>query len=213
MDQTSQRNGQGAFARQYLEMLCDVLRHLPIDDVVRVLDILETALLERRQVFLTGNGGSAATASHMANDLSKTVSGGDLAQPGFRAIALTDNVPLLAAWANDVNFTEVFVGQLRSLAQAGDVLIVLSGSGNSSNLVRAVEWAGEHGLTTIGLLGRDGGVLRQLVDVAVVVPAEAYGPIEDAHLALNHLMTSYFQQRIGRLREEAREGGSHDRAA
>ena len=200
MDQPGDR---AAFAQRYLNTLRDVLFALPLSDLVRVLDVLETAFAQRRQVFLAGNGGSAATASHMANDLSKTVGGSGTSQRGFRAIALTDNVPLLAAWANDVGFEEVFVGQLRPLAQAGDVLIVLSGSGRSMNVVRAVEWAKQNGMITIGLLGKDGGLLRALVDISVIVPADAYGPIEDTHLILNHLITAYFQQQLEQRHNDA----------
>jgi D-sedoheptulose 7-phosphate isomerase len=190
------RDAGAAFAQQYLDGVCGVLRELPLGEIARMLEVLDGAWRDRRQIFVAGNGGSAATASHMANDLAKTVTGGDPSRRGFRAIALTDNVPLLMAWANDVGFEEVFVGQLRPLAQRGDVLIVLSGSGHSTNVVRAVEWARAQGLTTIGLLGRDGGALAPLVDLAVIVPADAYGPIEDAHLVLNHLIMTYFQAQI-----------------
>ena len=188
------------FARRYVDTICGVLGEFPIAEVGQALELLEGALTDRRQVFLAGNGGSAATASHMANDLSKTVGGADGSRPTFRAIALTDNVPLLAAWANDVGFEEVFVGQLRPLAQAGDVLIVLSGSGRSKNVVRVVEWARQEGLRTIGLLGMDGGALRSMVDIAIVVPSDQYGPIEDAHLIVNHLITAYFQGHVERQR-------------
>jgi D-sedoheptulose 7-phosphate isomerase len=182
-----------AFARQYVDELCDVLRSVPVHAVVQVLEILEKALMEDHQVFIAGNGGSAATASHIANDLCKTVINSNPSQKGFRAIALTDNVPLLTAWANDVGYEEIFAGQLRSLAKPGDVLIVVSGSGNSVNVIRAAKVARDMGLVIIGLLGRDGGQLQPLVDAAVVVPAEEYGLIEDAHLAVNHLITAYFR--------------------
>ena len=181
------------FAQQYIEELCEVLRGVPVHTVVQVMELLEKTLAEDRQVFVAGNGGSAATASHIANDLCKTVTGSNPIQKGFRAIALTDNVPLLTAWANDVGYEEVFAGQLRSLAQPGDVLILVSGSGNSMNLVRAAQRARDTGLVIIGLLGKGGGQLKPLVDVAVVVPADEYGPIEDVHLALNHLITAYFR--------------------
>jgi D-sedoheptulose 7-phosphate isomerase len=107
--------------------------------LARALEVLEKAYIERRQVFLAGSGGSAATASHMANDLMKGVAKGD--RRGFRAIALSDNVPLITAIANDESYSEVFVGQLAALGQPGDVLIVFSGGGNSANIVCAVEVA------------------------------------------------------------------------
>ncbi len=128
----------------------------------------------------------------MANDLAKTVAVGP-GIAGFRAVALTDNVPLVTALANDIGYDAVFSAQLEMQADAGDVFIAISGSGNSTNIVRALEVARARGLLTIGLLGRDGGAAGKLVDVAVVVPAEDYGPIEDVHLILDHLITEYFK--------------------
>lgn len=184
-----------AFTRSYLEALASILRLMPVADIGRILEVLERVYDEGRRVFLVGNGGSAATASHMATDLSKTVAGRDGAGPGFKAIALTDNLAQLTAWGNDVGYAEVFAGPLKSQAAPGDVLILISGSGNSPNLLRAADAARSMGLQTIALLGQGGGRLRPLVDLAVVVPSDAYGPIEDAHLALNHLVTAYFIER------------------
>lgn len=188
------------FAQQYLQRLRDVLSALSVDALERALEVLERAYVEGRQVFLAGNGGSAATASHMATDLSKTVAGGAAQHRGFRAIALTDNVPLMSAWANDLSYDEVFAAPLRTLARRGDVLVVVSGSGESKNIVRAVTVARELGLVTIGLLGREGGAVRGLVDVAVIVPTHDYGPIEDTHLAINHLITAYFMARVSQVK-------------
>lgn len=185
-----------AFARRYFETLCGVLSSITLEGLARALEVLEQAYAERRHIFLAGNGGSASTASHMANDLGKTVAGSDPTRVGFRVIALTDNVPLLTAWANDVSYEEVFVRPLRGLARAGDVLMVLSGSGNSQNVIRAAQAAKEMGLTTIALLGRGGGALKRLVDIAVDVPSDDYGPIEDAHLAISHLLTAYFREAL-----------------
>jgi len=184
-----------SFARQYLTTVSRCLGALDLDHIGRVIEVLERAWTADAQVFLAGNGGSAATASHMANDLSKTVAGDPAdGRRGFRAMALTDNVPLITAWANDARYEDIFAEQLRVLARPGDVLLVISGSGNSPNVVRAVERARELRLTTIGFLGRNGGRLAKCVDCAVVVEEHGYGPIEDVHLALNHLLTGYFQQ-------------------
>jgi D-sedoheptulose 7-phosphate isomerase len=179
------------FPSQYLGNLCTVLQSLSLDDLERVLQRLEAAFIERRTVFIVGNGGSAATASHMANDLMLGVAkeGGQ----GFRVIALTDNVPVITAIANDHHYADIFSTQLRSLGQAGDVLIAISGSGNSPNVVEAVQVAREIGMTTIGFLGMGGGVLKTLMDAMVVVPSNDYGPIEDVHIVLDHLMTAYFK--------------------
>lgn len=154
--------------------------------------LLGQARSENRQVFIAGNGGSASTASHMAADLIKTV--GEASGHGFRIIALTDNVPLLSAIGNDVGFDQIFSGQLSSLGRAGDVLVVISGSGKSVNVVKAVETAHDVGIHTIGFLGKGGGKVATMVDVSVVVPSDEYGYIEDAHLAFNHLIATYFSR-------------------
>ncbi|MBI2359349.1 MAG: SIS domain-containing protein [Deltaproteobacteria bacterium] len=183
---------QRDFLEKYIDSLCTALRSLLLDDLLRVFQTLEEAHRERRRVFLAGNGGSAATASHMANDLMKGVAkrGGR----GFRAIALSDNVPTITAIANDESYEEIFAGQLRELAQPDDVLIVFSGSGNSPNIVRAVEVAREMELNTIGFLGMRGGRVGGMVDIPVVVPSNDYGIIEDVHLMFDHLVTAYFER-------------------
>ena len=180
-----------SFARRYIDTLGAVLRELPVEGLAETLRILERAHLDRRHVFIAGNGGSAATASHMANDLQWGLA--RLGTPGLRAIALSDNVPLLTAIANDRSYQDVFSAQLESLADAGDVLIVISGSGNSPNVVRAVEVARRKGLVTVGFLGMTGGKLRSMVDVPVVVPSDDYGPIEDLHMMFDHLCTAYLR--------------------
>jgi len=181
-----------SFARRYIDTLGAVLRELPVEGLAETLRILERAHLDRRHVFIAGNGGSAATASHMANDLQWGLA--RLGTPGLRAIALSDNVPLLTAIANDRSYEDVFSVQLESLADAGDVLIVISGSGNSPNVVRAAEVARRKGLVTVGFLGMAGGKLRSMVDVPVVVPSDDYGPIEDLHMMFDHLCTAYLRR-------------------
>ena len=179
------------FAQRYIDDLCCVLRNLPLDNLARALETLEKAFAERRMVFLAGNGGSAATASHMAQDLVKGVvqEGGR----GYRAIALSDNVPLITAIANDEDYSQIFARQLASLGQTGDVLIVFSGSGNSANIVRAVEVAQQMRITTIAFLGMGGGQVAKMADVPVVVPSDDYGPIEDVHMMFDHLVTAYLR--------------------
>lgn len=182
---------QTAFARQYVNDLCAVLRKVPFADIGRALQALETALAERKRIFLAGNGGSASTASHMANDLMKGVANGN--GRGCRVIALTDNVPIITAIANDESYEEVFSAQLEQLGETGDLLMVISGSGNSPNIVRAVEVAQKIGMTTIAFLGMDGGRVAEIADVSIVVPSNEYGPIEDVHLVFNHLFTDYLR--------------------
>ena len=151
------------------------------------------------QVFIIGNGGSAAMASHMACDLSKTVFGSRTmdARRRFRVMALTDNTPLITAWANDVGYECVFAEQLRTWVGSGDLVIAITGSGNSLNIIEAVEVACTLGAHTFGLLGFDGGQIKDLVDEYVLVPVENYGYVEDIHLALDHIVTAYLHMVIG----------------
>ena len=181
------------FAKSYVAELNRVLSELPWAALDSALAALEAAYDARRQVFIAGNGGSAATASHMANDLMLGVA--KSGAPGFRVIALTDNVAALTAIANDNGFEYLFEYQLRALAQPQDLLIVISGSGNSPNVLRAVQFAKENGLTSVGFLGKDGGAAKSACDISVVIPSYDYGPIEDAHMMLDHLITAYFVRR------------------
>jgi D-sedoheptulose 7-phosphate isomerase len=181
------------FSKGYILKLRDVLKYLPFDKIAETMAVLEKSLDEKRQVFLAGNGGSASTASHMATDLMHGI-GGKFGT-GLRAVSLADNTSLITATANDVHFDEIFATQLRHLAMKGDVLIVISGSGNSPNIIRAAHVGREMGLKTIGFLGMGGGKVAELVDVPVIVPTNGYGPIEDIHLVMDHLIVSYFQEK------------------
>jgi len=179
--------------RSYLDQVCHVLESLPQDEIGRVIDILAQAREEGRQIFIMGNGGSAATASHFACDLGKgTIEPG---KPRFRVIALNDNMSLLSALANDWGYERVFVEQLDSLARPRDVLIGISGSGQSENVLLALDLARERGLTTIGFTGFEGGRLKDKVEVCVLVECEVMGQIEDAHLVVVHLICTALRQR------------------
>lgn len=172
---------------RYLTELVEMIRGLPRKDIRRVVQAVREVREQNRQLFLLGNGGSAATASHMACDLAKTS-----LMPEFkriRAIALTDNVPLITAWGNDVSYEEVFAQQLANLVQPGDLVIAISGSGNSPSVLRAVETAKEMGARTVGFTGHPGGKLRGLVDISVVAPSRRIEQAEDAHLILDHLVS------------------------
>lgn len=177
---------------KYIETLQQLLNKLPLEDIRQVLAELHRARLEGRQIFIMGNGGSAATASHFANDLNKgaCVPGA----PRFRAIALTDNVALMSALANDVGYEHIFAEQLVNLAHPGDVVIGISGSGNSPNVLRAMEVARSLPALTIGFTGFSGGRLKDLVDICVLVPSDTMEQIEDVHLMLEHLICSSLRQ-------------------
>jgi D-sedoheptulose 7-phosphate isomerase len=182
--------------------LCEIeaaVRKIDRGDVRAVVDTLFACWQRGGTTFVIGNGGSAATASHMMNDLIKcTIVEG---QPRFRAIALTDNVASLTAFANDVAYEEIFVEQLCALLRAGDVLVALSGSGNSPNVLRAVGYAKEAGAKTVGLCGDTGGKLALLADVAVKIPAARIGQQEDGHLILNHAIALTLHERIAAARD------------
>ena len=180
------------YVKNYIDRLEQGLRSIDPEAIADVVEALEQARVEQRTLFIIGNGGSAATASHMANDLQKLASQGK--SPAFRAIALTDNVPLITAWGNDEDYTAVFVRQLEALAHPGDVLIAITGSGNSPNIVRAMGWAKDAGLETIALLGFDGGKAVKLADHVLLFPEDHYGRIEDAHMILEHMIANYLAE-------------------
>ena len=186
------------FARDYLNGLKDLLDRLPLEPIDDIIGMIERARDEGRQVFVIGNGGSAATASHMMNDLCKGTLGhkGDAPWPRMRVIALTDNVSLMTAWANDTDYNHVFSEPLKNLAQRGDVLVAISASGNSPNIIAAVEAAKQIGVTVIGLAGFTGGELSKMADVVLVVPSDGYGPVEDVHMILDHIITSYLYEKL-----------------
>jgi D-sedoheptulose 7-phosphate isomerase len=173
----------------YLRAFGNVLSQIEPDAVERVLGCLHAAREKGAMVFVAGNGGSAATGSHWVNDLCKAAKGGG--RKAMRAMSLSDNVSWLTALANDEGYERVFSGQLENFAAPGDLLVVMSASGNSPNLVQAVELARKLGVLTIGFLGFDGGALKNTVDAFIWVPSErgAYGLVESAHALLCHLLT------------------------
>ncbi len=186
------------FAKDYLGGLKDVLDRLPLKPIDEIILAVEQARDAGRQIFVIGNGGSAATASHMMNDLCKGTLGhkGDAPWPRLRVIALTDNVSLMTAWANDTDYNHIFSEPLKNLAQRGDVLVAISASGNSPNIIAAVEAAKQIGVTVIGLTGFTGGKLSKMADVSLVVPSDGYGPVEDVHMILDHIITSYLYEKL-----------------
>lgn len=177
-------------ARAYLDGTRRLLAAIDLDQVTRVVKVLRAAREREATVYVVGNGGSASTASHFAADLAKaTVRDGS---PHVRVLSLTDNVSLMTALSNDHGYEHLFTGQLRSLLLPGDVLIAISVSGGSPNVLRAVELAHERGATTIAFTGFDGGQLLRSADLAIHVASErgVYGPVEDVHLAIHHLVTT-----------------------
>ncbi len=172
----------------YISQVRATLKELPVETIGRIVELLQEARTRRKWVFLLGNGGSAATASHFACDLAKgAITPG---KPRLRAIALTDNVPLLSAWANDTSYDNIFAQQLENLIEPGDIVIAISGSGNSANVLNAVRLARSAGATTIGLTGFDGGKLKDLADICLIVPNHCMEQVEDVHMLLEHIITT-----------------------
>jgi len=164
-----------------------VLARISVEEVERVVEIILDAHRRRQHVYIVGNGGSASTATHFACDLSKaTIVQG---RARLRVTSLTDNVALLTAWANDTSYENVFAEQLANLLNPGDVVIAISASGNSPNVLSAIKAAQDCGATTVGIVGFSGGSLKGAVDAAIHVPSDSYGVVEDCHLVLEHAIT------------------------
>jgi len=183
------------YVRSYLDRLGVLLKKLNPDEVSRVGQLLADARAEGRQVFLCGNGGSAALASHVAVDLGKGCSRNRPKR--FRVQSFTDNVPWMTALSNDLSYEDVFVEQLRNFAQKGDVLLAISSSGNSKNILKAVEYANQIGCETVGLSGFSGGKLKGLCKHHVLVPADHMGLIEDGQMVVGHILVYAFMDAEG----------------
>jgi D-sedoheptulose 7-phosphate isomerase len=187
-NQVAQMTHIGEAISAYLTEMQSTLSNLPIDSIERVVRLLREARSQKKRVFLFGNGGSAATASHLACDLAKGTSTNG--KPRMRVVSLTDNVPLISAWANDSSYEDIFAQQLQEQVEPGDIAIGISGSGKSPNVLNAIKVARAAGAITIGLTGLDGGDLKNLVDLCIVVPDNSIDQVEDVHLMLGHIITS-----------------------
>ena len=185
----------GEFAKGYFAYLKTVLDSIDASSINQLVAQFEAARNEGATIFVAGNGGSAATATTMANDIGFDIVKKSGTDKPFRVLALTDNTSVLTAIANDVGYEDAFLNQLRIHYRKGDRLVVISASGNSANVVRATEWVKERGGRVTGLLGFEGGKLKGLCDVVVHVKTQAgeYGPVEDAHLIMNHVLAHWFQ--------------------
>lgn len=180
-------------AKEYLDtlgQLCHTIDHQAIDALA---DLLLKTWRENRQVFVFGNGGSACTSSHFVIELQYTA--GANGAKGLRAFAL-DNMGVLTALANDTAYAEVFYQQMVSYGQPGDIVIAISGSGNSPNVLKAVQWSKANGLTVVGLTGFDGGKLKDMVDMHINIPNNNYGILEDLHMSIGHIVGQILNRAI-----------------
>ncbi len=180
------------FATDYLAKLQQLLGTIPHSSVEQLITWLAEARAAGATIFVVGNGGSATTASHFATDLGK---GASLNLPErFRILSLTDNIGWISALGNDVCYEDIFVEQLRNFARPGDVVVGISVSGNSENVVRSIKWARRNGCRTVALLGKKGGKLKSCADLPILINSDHYGRVEDAHLIITHMVAYYFME-------------------
>lgn len=179
------------FVAKYLSEIHSTLEQLEpilIEKMVKISEILTEARDEGRFIFIMGNGGSAATSSHMVCDLIKGVR--SKKHPRFKAMALSDNVPTMMAYSNDESYDDIFIEQLKNFMGPKDVVLGISGSGNSENVIRAIKWANENDAITIGWTGFDGGRLEKEAQLCITVPSNSMQQIEDIHMIFEHLLAS-----------------------
>lgn len=179
----------------YFGGLTQLLSELDRKDLINAFKVIENKLKQRKTIFLAGNGGSAATAAHALVDLNKTILGHskNYRNVRLRAICLSDNIPTLTAIGNDLSFDDVFSESLKNLANPGDLLIVITGSGNSPNIIKVLKTAKDLQVETLGLLGFKGGKSIKLINHKILVKTESYGHIEDVHMIFIHLLTEYLK--------------------
>ena len=181
------------FAQWYRDREIEQWLALDLGAIDKIAKAIERAERDGKQVFVMGNGGSAATASHIATDWSKTAE--RAGKPLIRCMSLNDNLPFMTAIANDLGYDEVFVRQLENLLNRDDVVVIISGSGNSPNVIKAAKFAKKRGAVTIGMTGFAGGKLRKLVDICLHIDSDQYGVIEDLHMAAGSILAFYLKQR------------------
>lgn len=180
----------------YLNSICKILNNLSYSKIEEIMEIIYRTYLNDHYIFLLGNGGSAATASHIACDLGKgTVLTG---KKRVKVMSLTDNLPLITAWANDTQYENIFAEQLAHFITPGDLVIGISGSGKSKNVLNAIKLARDNKAVTVGLTGFDGGELKDLVDYCLIIPCNNMQQIEDCHLIITHLIFTLLRERIAK---------------
>ncbi len=187
-------------ARGYIEELRAILERLDYAMIDRFTETIWRGYEQGKTLFIFGNGGSAALASHLATDMGK----GTIAKERerFRVVSLTDNVPLMTAWANDFGYENIFAEQIRGVAQPGDVALAISGSGNSENVVRGIAAAREAGATVMAITGFDGGRVKELCELRLIVPSHNMQHVEDAHLCAAHAIFTAVRERMMRAAGE-----------
>ena len=191
----SSSNSIKDYSRSYMQYLTSILKRISLTDIEKFAEVLLEARERESSIFFIGNGGSAATASHFANDIAI---GTRTYQKPFRAISLCDNQAVITAIANDDGYEEIFSQQLKVLLKKQDLVVAISASGNSPNLLKAIDTSKKLSAITVGISAFDGGKMKEMVDVSLHVPTEKgeYGPAEDAHMVLDHLISSYLMRLV-----------------
>jgi D-sedoheptulose 7-phosphate isomerase len=191
-------NSIGQFSSEYFSYLLKALESIEKNEIDKLGQVFESARLNGNTIFVSGNGGSAATATTMANDIGFDIIKKTDTDKPFRLFSLVDNNSVVTAISNDVGYENIFINQLKIHYRDGDSLIVISASGNSPNVLVAAEWVKSRGGTIVGFLGFTGGKLIDFCDVKIHVKSEAgeYGPVEDAHLIMNHILAHWFQNEL-----------------
>ncbi|WP_223591745.1 SIS domain-containing protein [Neobacillus bataviensis] len=178
----------------YKKEFLETIDSLDLDVICKIYETMEEARKNRKQIFLIGNGGSASSASHWACDFVKGVNVGNSIR--YKLIALTDNISLITAYGNDVEYEEIFVEQLKNFLNPGDVVIGLSVSGASENIVRAFRYAKDNGAVVISLIGSREGRMKDFSDLSLIISSSNYGVVEDVHMYVNHVISQYIKQTI-----------------
>nr|WP_293843756.1 SIS domain-containing protein [uncultured Arsenicibacter sp.] len=179
-----------SYFTEYLAQQKAAYDSIPAEKVAHLVELLKKCWAEDRQLFAFGNGGSGTNTSHFITDLGKSSS--DKLGKRFRCMSLNENVAWITALGNDYSYEDVFAGQLQNYGRPGDVVLTMSVSGSSPNLVKAIQWAKDNGLTTIALVGGKKGKLAEIADEVIVIDSEHYGRVEDAHMTICHMLCYYF---------------------
>jgi D-sedoheptulose 7-phosphate isomerase len=191
--------GANMGAAEYLERVCEEIRRLDPREIERVSELIEDAYSAGRFVFIIGNGGSGSSASHLCEDLAKCTLRDFENQKRLKVLSLTDNTAWIMAVGNDISYDNIFLEQLKNLASPGDLLIAISGSGNSPNILKAVEWSEKHGLVTVGVTGYGGGKLKKLAKYSLHAPIDDMGTAESLHLVAFHWLVGDLHRRFARI--------------
>lgn len=186
------------FSKKYFNYLSDIQKNIDSNELDKFAEEFLRARENGNTIFVAGNGGSAATATTMANDIGFDIIKKTGTDQPFKVFALTDNTSVITAISNDVGYENIFINQLKIHYKEGDILIVISASGNSKNVLISAEWVKSQGGKVLGMLGFDGGELRKVCDLSILVPSlpGEYGPVEDMHLMINHLLAHWFQNKL-----------------